>query len=109
ADRLFHRRRVLTAFIFLVLLVGALYLYQQTGDTSTGATIVGLGLVGGCLFAADSLISGAVAQDLGGPHASGLAAGLINGVGSIGQVLQGFLLVYVSDNYGWSTLFTIFK
>jgi OPA family glycerol-3-phosphate transporter-like MFS transporter len=108
ADRVFARRRVFTAFLFLIALVAALYLYQQTGSRSVAWTVLGLGLVGGCLFAADSLISGAVAQDLGGPHASGLAAGLINGIGSIGQVLQGFVLVYVSDVYGWSTLFTVF-
>ncbi len=108
ADRVFGRRRVATAFGFMVLLVGAIYLYGAIGGISAGANVVGLLLVGGCLFAADSLISGAVAQDLGGPHAAALASGLINGIGSVGQVLQGFLLVWISDAYGWETLFHVF-
>ncbi len=110
ADRLLQRRRVLTAFGFLWALVGALFLYREVADLSPLVNVLTLGLVGGCLFAADSVISGAVAQDLGGPYASGLAAGLINGVGSIGQVLQGFALVWITgdDNSGWSTLFYVF-
>ncbi len=109
ADRVFGKRRVLTAFIFLVLLVGALFLYIEIGHRSVGLNVLGLALVGGCLFAADSLISGAVAQDLGGPHAAALAAGLINGLGSIGQVVQGFLLVYITQgDKHWDRLFTMF-
>lgn len=110
ADRVFHRRRVLTAFFFLVLLIGALFLYQAVGDRSLALNVLTLSLLGGCLFAADSLISGAVAQDLGGPHAAALAAGLINGLGSIGQVLQGFLLVWITDDKtgNWDTLFFVF-
>ncbi|MCE9579585.1 MAG: MFS transporter [Deltaproteobacteria bacterium] len=108
ADRVFARRRVLTAFGFLWALVGALFLYRQIAEISPTVNVLGLALVGGCLFAADSLISGAVTQDLGGPHAAGLAAGLVNGIGSIGQVVQGFVLVWVSETYGWGTLFAVF-
>ncbi len=110
ADRVFQKRRVLTALVFLVMLVGALFFYQAVSDRSHGLNVLALVLVGGCLFAADSLISGAVAQDLGGPHAAALAAGLINGLGSIGQVLQGFLLVWLTDDStgNWDTLFYLF-
>jgi MFS transporter, OPA family, sugar phosphate sensor protein UhpC len=108
ADRVFGKRRVLTAFVFLWLLVMALLLYREVASVSPLVNVLGLAAVGGCLFAADSLISGAVAQDLGGPHAAGLAAGLINGIGSVGQVLQGFVLVYVTDRWGWNTLFLWF-
>jgi len=108
ADRVLGKRRVLTAFLFLLGLVGALAIYRVVGTGAPGASALGLMLVGGTLFAADSLISGAVAQDLGGPHAAALAAGLINGIGSIGQVVQGFLLVWISEVYGWDVLFQCF-
>lgn len=108
ADRVFAKRRVWTAFLFLWGLVLALWLYRAAADVSPLVNVLTLGLVGGCLFAADSLISGAVAQDLGGPYASGLAAGMINGIGSIGQVLQGFVLVWVTDHYDFPTLFYVF-
>jgi sugar phosphate permease len=31
--------------------------------------------------------------------------GIVNGVGSIGAILQGFVTVTVSQRYGWSALF----
>lgn len=108
ADRVFGRYRVATAFGAMILLIGAIFLYSVIGDVSAFWNVVGLLLIGGCLFAADSLISGAVAQDLGGPHAAALATGLINGIGSIGQVVQGFLLVWISDAYGWDVLLYVF-
>jgi sugar phosphate permease len=70
--------------------------------------VIGLGLIGGTLFAADTLVSGSASQDLGGPHAAGLACGVINGIGSIGAIVQGFVTVAVSDAYGWDALFTVF-
>jgi OPA family sugar phosphate sensor protein UhpC-like MFS transporter len=108
ADRVFNKRRVFTAFLFLWFLVGALYLYREVAHVSPLVNVLTLALVGGCLFAADSILSGTVSQDLGGPHAAGLAHGLVNSIGSIGQVLQGFVLVYVVGRWGWNTLFVVF-
>ena len=66
-------------------------------------------LVGALLFGPDSLVSGAVSQDIGGPHAAALACGIINGLGSIGAIFQGFMTDYVSRTYGWDMLFIIFQ
>lgn len=108
ADRVFGRRRIAVAAVSSLLLVGALALYQSIGDAGTVWTVLGLALVGGFLFAADTLVSGAASQDLGGPHGAGLACGIINGIGSVGGVAQGFLTVYVSKHYGWDALFQVF-
>jgi OPA family sugar phosphate sensor protein UhpC-like MFS transporter len=108
ADRVFGRRRVFTAFVFLWCLVCALLLYREVGHVSTLVNVLTLALVGGCLYAADSILSGTVSQDLGGPYAAGLAHGLVNAMGSVGQVLQGFVLVYVTTRWGWNTLFVVF-
>lgn len=108
ADRVFGRRRIGVAAVSCVLLAGALWLYQDIGSAGLGWNVVGLMLIGGTLFAADSLVSGSAAQDLGGPHAAGLACGVINGIGSIGGVVQGFVTVGVSDAYGWHALFDVF-
>ena len=67
-------------------LCGALGLYRMIGDEGLLWNIVGLCLIGGTLFAADSLVSGSAAQDIGGPHASALACGVVNGVGSVGGI-----------------------
>lgn len=108
ADRLMGRRRIATAAIWCFALCGALALYRVIGDWGTAWNVVGLCLIGGTLFAADSLVSGSASQDIGGPHASSLACGVVNGVGSIGGIVQGFVTVYVSDTYGWDALFEVF-
>lgn len=108
ADRKFGRRRIGVAAVSCVLLAGALALYKVIGGHGIGWNVLGLMLIGGTLFAADTLVSGSAAQDLGGPHAAGLACGVINGIGSIGGIAQGFLTVAVSDAYGWDALFTVF-
>ena len=108
ADRVFGRRRIGVAAVACVALAGALALYQQIGSAGLGWNLLGLALIGGTLFAADTLVSGSAAQDLGGPHAAGLACGVINGIGSLGGIAQGFVTVAVSDAYGWNALFTVF-
>jgi OPA family glycerol-3-phosphate transporter-like MFS transporter len=108
ADHLLGRRRIATAAIWCFALCGALALYRVIGNDGLGWNIFGLCLVGGTLFAADSLVSGSASQDVGGPHASALACGLVNGVGSIGGIVQGFFTVWISDTYGWDAMFQVF-
>ncbi len=108
ADRLLGRRRIATAAIWCFALCGALGLYRVIGDEGLVWNIVGLCLIGGTLFAADSLVSGSASQDLGGPHASALACGMVNGLGSIGGIVQGFFTVWISDTYGWDAMFQVF-
>jgi OPA family sugar phosphate sensor protein UhpC-like MFS transporter len=108
ADRWLGRRRILTAAIWCFALCGALGLYRVIGDEGLLWNIVGLCLIGGTLFAADSLVSGSASQDLGGPHAAARACGVVNGVGSIGGIVQGFVTVWISDTYGWDAMFQVF-
>lgn len=92
----------------LALLSFALLAYARLPHPGTWANVLGLGLVGACLFGPDSLLSGAVAQDVGGPAAAATATGLVNGIGSVGAVLQGFLNVWVSRAFGWRAVFFVF-
>lgn len=71
------------------------------------ANVLALALIGALLFAPDSLLSGAAAQDAGGPHAAALATGMVNGIGSLGAVLVGALLPKLSQAYGWELLFPV--
>lgn len=109
ADRWFGKRRIAVAAMCMVLLCGALALYREVGESGPAANVIAMMLVGAFLFGADALVSGAAAQDLGGPHAAALACGMINGIGSIGGVVQGYVTVYVSDKYGWGALFEVFE
>ena len=66
-----------------------------------------MALVGALLFGPDALLSGAAAQDAGGPRAAALAAGLVNGVGSLGAMLQEAVTRGVTSRWGWSALFNV--
>ena len=71
-------------------------------------TIISIGLIGFFTYGPDSLMSGAAAMDMGKTHGAALAAGLINGIGSVGQLLSPFAVAYVSQKYGWNALFQLF-
>jgi sugar phosphate permease len=94
--------------VSLVGLAGAFWLYPILGATGVAGNVVGLALIGFLLFGPDSLLSGAAAQDAGGAAAAALAAGLINGMGSIGAVLQEIVTRGVSGRWGWNGLFHAF-
>lgn len=100
--------RSVIAAVAMVGLAGALLIYGSVGASGAAANFFSMALVGSLLFAADSLISGAAAQDAGGANAAALAAGIVNGVGSVGAVLQGIVTVTVKRIWGWDALFYVF-
>jgi len=108
ADRLYGRRRIAISAIGLVALAVSLYVYSAVGASSMPANFVSMMVVGVFLFGPDSLVSGAAAQDAGGPHAAALGCGMVNGLGSTGAIAQGYLTVYISETYGWDAVFTVF-
>jgi sugar phosphate permease len=108
SDRFFlNRRRALSSGV-LIGLAGALLLYTRLAPLGPVANFLGMALIGFCLFGPDALVSGAVAQDLGGPLAAATAAGAINGIGSIGSVFQATVTTAVSNAYGWDVLYYVF-
>jgi OPA family sugar phosphate sensor protein UhpC-like MFS transporter len=64
-----------------------------------------LASMGAFLFAPDSILCGAAAQDAGGRLASSMATGFVNGIGSVGALLVGLTVPSMSKLYGWNALF----
>ncbi|MDI1431075.1 MFS transporter [Polyangium sorediatum] len=108
SDRYRHLPRSWFAAAWLVLLAVALFLYARLGSTGTVTNFVVMAFVGAMLFGPDSLISGAAAQDAGGKYAAATALGVVNGIGSIGAILQEHVTRGVSERYGWDKLFYVF-
>ncbi len=108
SDRLRRYSRSILAAVALVALAAAVVLFTNMDATSTLSNVIGLALIGAALFGPDALISGAAAQDAGGRYAAGMATGFVNGMGSVGAVLQGLLVPWMSETYGWSSLFSVF-
>ena len=107
SDRFRSVPRSAIALVSLLGLAGAFWLYLGVGS-GVLANVLGLALIGFLLFGPDALVSGAAAQDAGGPVAAALAAGLINGIGSVGAVFQEAVTRGVSERWGWNALFQVF-
>ncbi len=69
---------------------------------------IGISLIGFFTYGPDALMSSAAAIDTGSPKAAGFAAGIINGVGSLGQMISGFIVAYIARALGWDSLFYFF-
>lgn len=108
SDRVRGWSRSALAAASLVGLALALLLYVTLGSTSPGVGILALALIGATLFGPDALISGAAAQDAGGARAAASATGFVNGVGSIGAMLEGLCVPWISQRYGWQAVFPVF-
>ncbi|MCB9540338.1 MAG: MFS transporter [Myxococcales bacterium] len=91
SDRWFGGRRVGLSLVFLLAMVGACLLLYLAGATSLVFFTVCLGLIGFSLYGPDAILTSAGAIDVGTKRGATLAAGIINGLGSVGSVAQEFL------------------
>jgi OPA family sugar phosphate sensor protein UhpC-like MFS transporter len=99
--------RLAPAFVSLLALTFALPLFAWAAPHGLAFNLATLALIGFCLYGPDTLLSGAVAQDLGGPAQAATAAGVIDGLGSLGPIAQGPLTAAISTRFGWPTLFSL--
>jgi sugar phosphate permease len=83
----------------------ALFAGAKLVGASTWLNVALFAVIGAFLFAPDSILGGAAAQDAGGPRAAAMATGFVNGVGSLGALLEGLTVPQLAKSYGWSALF----
>lgn len=105
SDRYFPTRRLRLAVPMLFILGGALLAYQALGGQGMVVNAALLAVVGFLLFGPDSLLSGTMAQDLGGRAATGRVAGIINGMGSVGAIFSPLMVAEFTRRLGWDALF----
>lgn len=108
ADKYFESARVKLTFPLIVLLAAVLFAYKEYAHHGILINCILMVLVGFLVAGPDSLMSGACAQDFGGKELTGSVAGFINGIGSMGAILQGVVTAYVSKTFGWSAVFYLF-
>jgi sugar phosphate permease len=108
SDRVKHLSRSIIAAIGLVGLAAALLVYARLAPSSPVLQFALMALIGGLLFGPDSLVSASAAQDAGGQAAAARATGFVNGIGSIGALLQGYVTVGIRKSFGWSAVFYVF-
>ncbi len=108
SDKLFNANRFPVSAIMMYLLAVACLVQPYLSQLGLVYNIVGLSMIGLMTFGPDSLLSAATAMDLGGRRGAATAAGVINGIGSLGQILSPFLVAFVTTRYGWDSLFYVF-
>ena len=97
SDKFYKSRRAgVSLMMILAMLFSCILLYVGGGVSVTLFTIC-LGMVGFTLFGPDALMSGAGAMDIGSRRGAVVAAGVINGMGAIGSVLQELLIGRLYD------------
>lgn len=88
SDRLFGGRRVRLSFFFLLAMLASCVALYLLGEHSLVFFAVCLGLIGFSLYGPDAILTSAGAIDVGTRRTATLAAGIINGMGSVGSVVQ---------------------
>ena len=107
SDRYFNGRRTTISILMLMgMVIGCTILYwagTMASNPAFGSDLVlltcgaGLSMIGFMLFGPDSLLTGAGAMDLGSKKSALAAAGIINGMGSVGSMAQEIILPKVME------------
>jgi sugar phosphate permease len=108
SDKLFQARRMPVGALGMWGLAITCFFQPHLAAWSHLGNAIGISLIGFFTYGPDALMSGAAAIDTGSPKAAGLAAGIINGVGSFGQMVSGFIVAFIANRFGWDSLFYFF-
>lgn len=105
SDRLGMGSRAALSALSLLGLALSLFAFSRAGARDVWENAAILALIGAFLFGPDALLSGAAAQDAGGTRAFAAATGFVNGVGSLGGIVEGLAVPQISARFGWGALF----
>jgi OPA family sugar phosphate sensor protein UhpC-like MFS transporter len=107
SDKLFQARRAPATIVFLlataILMLGGLTRIQNVWLMAVFFFLIGVFLLG-----PDSIISATAAMDFGTKRGAGTATGFVNGIGSLGGILGGYLPGVLTTGSDWSLLFYVF-
>jgi sugar phosphate permease len=107
SDRIQGSRRTPVIFWMTVGCFVFTSLMWLVGLSSPILFVLLLGLIGFTAMGPDSLLSGACAMDVGSRRQAALAAGVINGLGSIGPILQEPVIGWLKQTRGLDSVFLL--
>jgi sugar phosphate permease len=107
SDRIAGARRTPVIFWMTLGCLACTSLMWFVGLSSVTLFIVLLGLIGFTAMGPDSLLSGACAMDAGTRRQAALAAGIINGLGSIGPIVQEPTIGWLKQTAGVHAVFLL--
>ena len=108
SDRFFQSRRGPISSLPLFFLAGFCLIQHLLGRAGPMWAMMGFAMMGFTLYGPDSLMCGAGAMDFGTKKGASTAAGLINGLGSVGAIFQGLIIPRLKLLAGWHGIFILF-
>ena len=108
SDRLLNGRRYPVGATMLFLLAAALLMHPVIGRLGPFAMASSISLLGILIYGPDLLMAGPAAVDAVSPRHAARAAGIVNGVGSLGQLISAYVVAVIVNRFGWDQLFTFF-
>lgn len=108
SDKIAGARRYPVVSIMLAGLALACLVQPRLAAMGWGGALAGIAIIGMMTFGPDTMLQGAASQDAGGSERAASAAGLVNGVASMGQLVAPYLVALVAGRWGWDVLFTVF-
>ena len=108
AQRYFKNRSMALGTGLLFGLAFLCLLHPLLVSGGTFAMVISIALMGIIIHGADIVVSGMAVLDAVPGRLQGRAAGLVNAVGSMGQILSPFLVTVYVSHFGWTRLFDLF-
>lgn len=108
SDRLLNGRRYPVGATMLFGLAAALLMHPVIGRLGPLAMGCSISLLGILVYGPDLLMSGPATVDASGPRHVARALGIVNGVGSLGQLVSAYVVAVIVSRFGWDQLFTFF-
>jgi sugar phosphate permease len=108
SDRLLNGRRYPVGATMLFGLAAALLMHPVIGRLGAVPMACSISLLGILTYGPDLLMSGPASVDAVGPRHAARAAGIVNGVGSLGQLVSAYVVAVIVSRFGWDQLFTFF-
>lgn len=105
SERSGKSRRFVVGALMMFALAGACAAYPALSGAGVWTNMGAIALVGALIFGPDTLMAGPATLESVPPEAAARAAGFVNGVGSIGQVLSPYMVAGISSRFGWDVLF----
>lgn len=99
SDKLFKGRRALLSVLMLAGMSLSFIAMYRFGAHNLWLFTLSFGFAGFMLYGPDSLLSGVGAIDIGSVRGAMVAAGLINGMGSVGPVFQEQIIGWMYEAY----------
>ena len=108
SDRLLGSRRFPVGAVMLWML-GLMCLVQPLANLAGfWGTAVSISIIGILVYGPDTLMSASAVQDSAHSGDTGLSLGYVDGVGSCGQLVSGYVIAGIVQWFGWDSTFTLF-